>query len=327
LLDPRSKRSKLEARVSEAFAPATISNFFTIHTEGADRRDYKSFAKVGATGGGFILRSGVFTKARFIETRSRIKVEIFLDGDPGYKAKTTIKAVQLLLGDAGVHNGSLRLEQRVEVPIGRGFGASAASALSAVMAVSSAMGLKLSQTRVAYAAHVAEILRQTGLGTVSVIYKATGAGAITKAGAPGVSRFLRVKVPKGTVIVAASLAPFVKRDILSSNSMKRKVNDLGKISLAKFMHKPTLETLAESGEWFATELGMESEQVRSLIQIAKRCGALWASQNMVGHSIHSLVDEKEAQRVASALAESGSRPAVGIYEIGEERARVLLKQT
>ncbi len=313
----------MKARYSIAYAPAAISNFFAIHDEPLRKGDYSDLLHAGATGGGFTLSKGVCSRATLLNGLSTERVRITVNGDPNYNAQTTRKALEVLLDVAGVRLRSLRIDQRVEVPIGYGFGASAASALSAVMATASAAGLALSRRRVAYAAHAAEIICGTGLGTVSAIYRGTGAGAITKAGAPGVARFRRVRVPRDMRIVTASIAPYRKANVLSSAPMRRKVNKLGEKALAEFESNPTLKTLALSGEWFAKELGLETAGVRSMIKLAKRSGALWASQNMIGYAIHCLVGESGAERVASSLAKSRAKPVVGIFEFGRDRSRAL----
>ncbi len=313
----------MKARYSIAYAPAAISNFFAIQDEPLRKGDYSDLLHAGATGGGFTLSKGVYSRATLLSGSSSERVRITVNGDRNYNAQTTRKALEVLSVVAGVRLKSLRIDQRVEVPIGYGFGASAASALSAVMASASATGLGLSRSRVAYAAHAAEIICGTGLGTVSAIFRSTGAGAITRAGAPGVARFRRVRVPRDMRIVTASIAPYPKTDVLSSAPMRRKVNKLGEKALAEFESNPTLKTLAMSGESFAKELGLESAGVRSMIHLAKRSGAIWASQNMIGHAIHCLVGEMDVERVASSLAKSSYRPVVGIFEFGKGRSRVL----
>ncbi len=310
-------------RRSKAFAPAAISNFFTIHDEGASESDYESFANVGATGGGFILSKGVYTEASYVNGRSPIKINVAVNANPNYEARTTHMAVRILLERAKLRGGSLRLSQRVEVPIGYGFGASAASALSAVIATASAVDLPLSGREVALAAHVADILSRTGLGTVSAIFGTAGAGAITRPGAPGIAEFLRVRVPRGKKLVTASLAPYEKAGVLASAKMKKKVNRLGREALERVVRNPTLEELARSGGWFAQRLGLETVELRKLIEIARRGGALWASQNMIGYSIHCIVEEGHVTKVASGLLESSLQPDVRTFDFGREKSGVL----
>ena len=246
-----------------------------------------------------------------------------VDGDPKYRATTTRKAVELLFADRGWPQGTLSLEQQMGVPVGYGFGASAAAAISAVYASASAAGLRLPKRELAYYAHIADIIEKTGLGTVSVTYDGTGAGAITRAGAPGVSKFLNVKVPDGTRIVTASLAPFTKSEALSRPGTVKRINELGDRALKTLEASPDLETLATEGERFSERLGLMTPEVRDLAKLAKASGAAHVSQNMIGYAVHALTTEVKAERVAAALRGSPHKPIVEVFEIGSRRAGIL----
>jgi len=212
------------------------------------------------------------------------------------------------------------LVQEVQTPIGAGFGASAASATSAVYAVARAAGIQNSRPEIALFAHDAEILEQTGLGTVSVIFDAVGAGAITVSGEPGRAKFVTVGVPDGTRIVTAFIAPFDKKDALSSNPVTQRINRLGHESLLSFLSDPTLGTLASEGERFSSALGLESVEVKKLIRLAKSAGATHASQNMIGYAVHSVVGPDDADRVATALLGYSRDVRVDVFEVGTRRA-------
>lgn len=240
-----------------------------------------------------------------------------------YNARTTRRAVGLLMVERGHTRGCLRIEQSVETPIGSGFGASAASATSAVYAAASAAGIRGNKRELALFAHRAEILEQTGLGTVSVIFDSTGAGAITKSGAPGEAKFITVRVPGDLRIVTAFAAPYDKKEALSSRALSDKINRLGGEALEGFLSDPTLESLASAGERFSTGLGLESPEVRKLIAVAKSAGATHASQNMIGYSVHSLVDADRASKVATALRGVSRDVRVDAFEVGRQRAGVL----
>ncbi len=227
--------------------------------------------------------------------------------------------MKLLLSGSRAEAG-LSLVQEVQVPIGAGFGASAASATSAVYAVAHALGIERPRPDIALFAHRAEILEQTGLGTVSVIFDAIGAGAITVSGEPGRARFVTVDVPDGTRIVTAFVAPFNKKDALSSRSVTERINRLGHESLLSFLSDPTLETLASEGERFSNGLGLESVEVEKLIRLAKSAGATHASQNMIGYAVHSVVGPDDADRVATALLGYSKDVRVDVFEIGTRRA-------
>ncbi len=308
-----SRRNRLPPRSAEAFAPAAITNFFAI--------DYNSSPHpVGATGGGYILSKGTRTRATLVEGSDEAVVSV--NGDAKYSARTTRRAVELMLSESG-HSKGVRVDQSVDTPIGSGFGASAASSTSAVYAVSRVAGIRSTKEELALFAHRAEILEQTGLGTVSVVYDATGAGAITRSGVPGKAKFVTVRVPRNVRIVTAFLAPYDKKDALSSEQVSERINRLGSDALKSFLSDPSLDSLASEGERFSKNLGLESVEVKKLIGLAKSAGATHASQNMIGYAIHSLVASDNVGRVVASLKGYGSQVRVDTFEIGRRRAGVL----
>ena len=216
----------------------------------------------------------------------------------------------------------LRVEQQVYVPVGFGFGASAASALSAVLAASAALDLRLSKEETARFAHEAEIIQRTGLGTVSAVYDGLGAGFVYEPGAPGVAKFRNVKVKSAIRIVTASLAPLNLRGLLSSPRRIAAVNKFGDLALRRVLAEPTLERMAKEGEVFTRKLAIENAGVDSLIKAAKRAGAIYASQNMVGEAMHAIVPANRAAAVARALDRSSPSARVDVLELGRVKAGV-----
>ena len=298
-------------RGATAFAPAAITNFFEINYNSSPN-------PAGATGGGYILSKGARSRANFVPA-SNTKVVTSVNGDRGYNARTTRRAVELLL-EARESPGLVTIDQRVETPIGSGFGASAASSTSAVYAAAAAAGISMPKQELALYAHRAEILEQTGLGTVSVVFDAVGAGAITVPGEPGKAKFVTVPVHGDTRIVTAFVAPYDKKDALSSARVSERINRLGRHALEGFLADPTLDTLAREGERFSSTLGLESPEVRRLIALAKSAGAQYASQNMIGYSVHSITDADRSERVARSMAGIGDRVRVDIFEVGSVKA-------
>jgi pantoate kinase len=302
----------LRPRVSTAFAPSAITNFFEISYNSSTHAS-------GATGGGYILSRGTTSRAT-VAPGSRGRVLTRVNGDDSYDARTTRRAVGLLLAEENVRRMAVRVDQTVDTPIGGGFGASAAAATSAVYAVAGAARVERPKEQLALYAHRAEIIEQTGLGTVSVLFESVGAGAITVPGIPGKSRFVRVKVPRGTRIVTAFLAPYDKKDALASRSVTDRINALGHAALEAFKNEPTLDVLASEGERFSRELGLESTEVKKMIRAAKGAGASYASQNMIGYSMHSVVAEGEIKKVARALRGLSSEIRVDVFGVGARRA-------
>lgn len=304
---------------AQAYAPSTITNFFAVHREGRNG----DFSHSGATGGGYIVSRGVLTTATVERTSEAGPIQVTVDDDPNYDARTTRNAVQLMLAETRPGAVKVSLRQQMQVPVGHGFGASAAAALSAVYAVAAALGLDLPKASLASFAHRAEIIQQTGLGTVSAMYDAVGAGAVTVAGAPGVAKFLNVKVESDIRVVTGSLAPYAKSEVLGSAASVARVNRFGTEALARVVADPTLDNLAASGEWFSNELGLTRPDVRALVGTAKSAGASYASQNMIGHAMHALVPVERASTVAAALESSPLNPRVDVFELGRRKAGVV----
>ena len=246
-----------------------------------------------------------------------------VNGDRSYNARTTRQAIGLLLGAKDCPSGRLRVLQTVQTPIGSGFGASAASSTSGVYAAAAALGISMPKRELALFAHRAEIIEQTGLGTVSVVYRDVGAGAITVPGEPGEAKFVTVPVPKGTRIVTAFIAPYDKKDALSSKPVSERINRLGRQALQLFLADRSLDNLARQGESFSKSLGLESPEVKKLISLAKSAGAPYASQNMIGYSVHSVVDSDQSGKVARAMARLGNGVRVDVFEVGSTGAGTL----
>lgn len=296
-----------------AFVPSAITNFFEISYDG-------SSTPTGATGGGYILSKGTTSAATVVSGKG---ISTRVNGDSAYDARTTRRSVGLFLSQVGRLDEGVMVDQWADTPIGSGFGASAAAATSAVYSVASVVGARMPKRELARFAHKAEIIEQTGLGTVSVVYDSVGAGAITVPGEPGVARFVAVKVPEETRIVTAYFAPYDKKAALSSRAMSERINRLGHVALERFLSDRRLDNLATEGEAFSRALGLESLEVKKAIRAAKAAGASHASQNMIGYSVHCLVDEERAPKVSKALRALGSGVRVDLFEIGRTRAGVL----
>jgi pantoate kinase len=262
-----------------------------------------------------MLSKGVMSKASVTRGSGPRKVTIVVDGDPRNPKSTTAAAVGAFVSASGADFQEITLEQTMEVPVGYGFGSSAAAAISGVYAVASALGIRERPERLASFAHRADIDLQTGLGTVSVSYAATGAGVIATPGGPGHATFVPVSFPGELRLVAGSISPYRKSDALGSSRLKRLVNEAGEAALRSVLGDPTLDSLASAGERFTDALGLLSAEGRALVGAASANGAIHASQNMVGQSVHALADVKDAGRVAAAMKAACPAAMVEVYDV------------
>jgi pantoate kinase len=317
----------MEPRTAIAFAPGVISNFFSIHTESL-AGEPPDYSHAGATGGGFTLSRGVQTQAWIVRGASRA-ISVAVNGDADYPADTTRTAVELLLDEIGSPPLVVQLVQRVDIPIRAGFGSSSASALSAVMAVASALDLRRSPEEVASFAHMAEIVRHTGLGTVSSTYDHSGAGVVVRPGGPGVSKVVAVKVPRTCRVVTAALLSINRnkeqKALIASRRMRNKVNRLGEIALESASDY-RLESLLAAGHEFAQGLGLMTRAIQTLVAVSLSKGAIGASQNMIANAMHAVVAAEDVEEVTLALRSASKAAVVDSYGIGGKRAKVLKEE-
>jgi len=137
-----------EGSVGRAFAPGHITGFFEIHNDPLPQ-------KRGSTGCGLVLDGGIETTV----SECVDMTEIFLDGIP-VVAETTRAVVDKLV------DFPVKVSCTSSIPIGCGFGASAAGALSVAYALNEAFSLGLTSNQLLETAHVAEVTNGSGMGDV-----------------------------------------------------------------------------------------------------------------------------------------------------------------
>ena len=284
---------------AKAFAPGAISSFFEIHDTIADGKPITDLERVGARGGGFGLQRGVHTKVT-VEEAAANRVQVFINSKPTIEAKTTENVVQTMLNYTR-KKFRVTVKHKVDVPIGMGFGTSAGGALTAGLALREALALPLTGNQVGKIAHVAEIQCQTGLGTVSSLTVGGGLILVTEPGAPSICQVDRIPVSPDYVIVAGFCDSRIPKTILSSPERKDQINRYGKKALQQILAEPTLENFLASCWDFAQKAGFATENVRRLVQLAEKAGAVGATQNMIGEAVHAVVLEENAGSVAEAF--------------------------
>jgi pantoate kinase len=297
---PRKQRvSKL--KIAKAFSPAGISSFFEICDTQPDGKPITDPLKVGARGGGFGIKKGVTTEVHVTEAEeNRNSISISINGQNTPEAETTRTVVNMLLERA---DGNFHVEVRhwVEVPIGAGFGTSAGGALTTALALSKALGLKLTLNQLGKIAHTAEIKCKTGLGTIAPLTVGGGCVVTVEPGAPGTAIIDHIPISEDYVVVAGVFGPIPTREVLSSPEKRQAVNRWGRLTLEKILADPSLENFLACCRDFAEKTGFATEKVRRLFRAADEAGAIGAAQNMVGEAVHALTTLENAERVAQAF--------------------------
>jgi pantoate kinase len=312
----------LSTKTAKAFAPAAISSFFEIYDTTSDNKPITDLEKMGARGGGFGLQTGVLTKVT-VEEAKVSSIKVFINSKPATEAKTTKTVIGMLLNKTGAKY-EVTVEHQVKVPVGMGFGTSAGGALTAGLALKEALALPLTYNQIGKTAHIAEIQCQTGLGTVSSLTFSGGCVLVVEPGAPGICQIDRIPISPNYVVVAGFFKSNIpNKTMLSSPEKKQAINRWGKKTLEAILADPSLENFLASCWEFSERVGLATEKVRQLVKLAKKAGAVGATQNMIGEAVHALVLQENAKQVAEAFKQVLPNEQVIVSKVDFQGARLV----
>ncbi|HJJ71832.1 MAG TPA: GHMP kinase, partial [Methanocorpusculum sp.] len=252
------------------FAPGHISGYF-------QRVDGTTTGTTGSLGAGIVISRGV----RLIMSEADAScISIKNSTDDGWLIKEVLRTL-------GV---SASVTVDAEMPIGAGFGMSAAGLLASYHAANRLFDLGYSDAELTALAHDFEVRHGTGLGDVAA---ASGGGIVvrTSAGIEGVEKRIFTDEP----IYAVSFGAIPTPDIITSPEKMEKVreafpacepNDLG--------------SLMENSRSFAEKSGLLTPRLK---EILAACDAenIQASMTMLGEGIFAF--GKDAKSILSKFGE------------------------
>jgi len=254
---------------TKAYAPSHITGFFEICESEKPER-------MGSRGCGFTLHAGTMTE---VVAKDGEAISIQLNGIPK-EAPTTEFVVRELAA-----NRSVEVRSKIDVPIGCGFGASGAGALSTALALNEALSLNFTYEQVAKVAHIAEVENKTGLG--DVIAQSTGGVIIQKEpGAPGIGVVDRIHV--GDVkIDYVVFGKINTKDVLKDVDMRRGINKAGREAMKELLQRPTFDEFIQLSKKFAIQTGLLSSKAAGAIEAVESMGGM-ASMVMLGDAVFAI---------------------------------------
>ncbi|MGB9841921.1 MAG: pantoate kinase [Candidatus Bathyarchaeales archaeon] len=309
---------------ASAFSPAGISSFFEICDRTADGAPIADLERVGARGGGFGIQKGVLTEVTVSEAKAS-SISVSINGVHAAEAETTRTVAEMLLHRSGKFY-EVVVNHRVDVPIGAGFGSSAAGALTAALALAKALELPLTYNQIGRIAHAAEVQCRTGLGTVGPLMLG-GCILTVEPGAPGISVIDRIPLSDNYAIVAGVFGAIPTRQVLASAEKRREVNRWGRKTLEAILDEPSVENFMARCLEFAEKTGFMTPRVKRLVKLAEQAGAVGVAQNMVGEAVHALALEENAAEIAEAFKQVLPNENVIIAKIDFQGARLISHET
>ena len=210
----------------------------------------------------------------------------------------------------------LKVDHRIDLPIGYGLGTSGAAALSLSYALNKCFQMGLSSERAAQIAHYAEVVCGTGLGTVIGEY-AGGFECRAVAGAPGIGVIRKISL-EGSRAVILCRSPISTKDILrEQHHFGRSWSEHG---LSTPLRISNLKNFLDESYAFVSHHGLVDGQSKEIISSLSSHGFA-SSVALFGKTIFTIVPKEKARQAVSCLSEcQGQIIMCGIDNIG---ARVL----
>ncbi len=307
-------------KTAKAFSPSGISSFFEICDSTSNGSPILDLEKAGARGGGFGIQKGTTTKVTVLSAETNC-IRVFINRREAPEAETTKLVAQMLLEQVDKAY-DVTVMHKVDVPIGAGFGSSAAGALTTALALSRALDLSLTYNQLGRLAHVAEVKCKTGLGTVGPLMLG-GCVLTLEPGAPGIALLDRIPISADHFVVAGVFDPIPTKEVLSSPEKRRQVNKYGRKTLACILSEPSLENFLACCLSFAEEAGFMTPRLRGVVKLAEKAGAIGAAQNMVGEAIHALTTLENVQNVVHAFKRVLPREKIIVARVDIQGARLV----
>jgi pantoate kinase len=273
-----------DKRVVKAYSPAHITGFFRIC-------DNKNPLYKGSVGCGIVLEAGCVTEIS-LNSHGGITINGVKE-----EACTTQYVIEHL-----VEEYEVRVSTDFEVPIGCGFGASGAGALSTALAVNELFSLNMTLNKVAQIAHCAEVENSTGLG--DVIAETYGGVVIRKKpGPPGIGMVDRIP-HKNDKISYVVLGKKLTKEVLEEGGaeIKRRINEAGRGAMKELMRKPTLENFMRVSRDFTLSTELIGDTCKDAIEAVAAEGDS-ASAAMLGETVF-VIGTSEALGVFGEVKES-----------------------
>ena len=284
----------MKQRTVTAFCPGHISGYFR-------RIEGDSIATTGSIGAGIVISEGVTATVAPAESTS---VSVDRKDETGNLIHQSPKSppLEYVLGKLGV-TASVTTECRL--PIGAGFGLSAAALLATLTAVNQSQSLDLSPHDIAALAHEAEVIHKTGLGDVAACQ---GGGRVVRSG-PGIDAGITRSFDLPEPLYAVSFGPISTPSVLGSQAQMERVAAAFPTELPK-----DASDFFRISRLFAEKSGLLTKEAGAVIRTCTNNNIL-ASMTMLGNGVFAY-----GQKARDILSPHG---AVYAFTIAGKGARII----
>jgi len=254
---------------AKAFAPAHLTGFFKIYSN-------------GSTGAGVNLDEGVTTRVTVRDGRG---TNIFINGEKA-NAPASLNVVKTYKKHIP-ENVKISVRHKSPLPAGYGLGLSGAGAYSLSIALNEALEMDLTDRVIRKVAQDAEIKAGTGLGDV-VAQQYSGL-MVGKKPYPSQS-VIRIPI-KEKYVVLGFFDEIDTGTIIRNASWKKKINEVGGRCMEEFMKKKTVSNFMYLSRYFTNQIGLANEKLREMLDLMPH-----TAQVMLGQTIFTITDNPRNDR-------------------------------
>jgi pantoate kinase len=284
----------MKKRTVTTFCPGHISGYFR-------RIEGESAAATGSIGAGIVISEGVTAMVTPADSTS---ISVNRKDESGNRVRYSQSSppLEYVLEKLGV---TVSVTTECRLPIGAGFGLSAAALLATLTAVNHSNRLGLTPHDIAALAHEAEVVHRTGLGDVAACQ---GGGRVVRNG-PGIDGTITRSFDLPEPLYAISFGPISTPSVLGSREQ------MDRVAAAFPPGQPEdAEDFFRISRRFAEKSGLLTTEAGTVI---RRCidNNIPASMTMLGNGVFAY--GKKAQDILSASGE------VYKFTIAREGSRVV----
>lgn len=260
------------------FVPGHITCFFNIE-------NHENPLKNGSCGGGFLLSKGVTTT---IKETNNSETSIKINGQIDLRNETIIRKV---LDIMNIDEG-FEINQEISLPIGAGFGTSAAAALGTAIGINNLLSLENTLEKSGQIAHLAEIALGSGLGDV-IAELGQGVVLRTKAGAPGIGEITSLN-EYNYYIGCKTFSQINTSSIIQDKNYKNIISKNGLIARENFLKDMSFKNFLKQSYNFSKDTKLMSDDVENLVKYFNHHEELiGSSMAMLGNTVFTIAENKK----------------------------------